>query len=168
MRASVLATFFLACVASAQTNNNADLFESKVRPLFVSRCSSCHGDQVQMGGLRLTSKDSVHAAGVIVPGDPGASRLMQAVRQTGKIKMPPNGKLEDREVAALERWIAQGAVWPETATTQSATPSQKWWAFQPVKKASPPEVKDTAWPRSDVDRFILRKLEEKSLHPVAD
>src|SRR3954452_9977074 len=83
MRAAVCTIFFLSCAASAQTTS-ADLFESKIRPLFVSRCSSCHGDQVQMAGLRLTSKDSVHAAGVIVPGDPGASRLMQAVRQTGK------------------------------------------------------------------------------------
>src|SRR4051812_49944933 len=122
MRAAVLVIFFLTSAGCAQTTS-ADLFESKIRPLFISRCSSCHGDQVQMGGLRLTSKDSVHASGVIVPGDPAASRLIQAVRQTGKIKMPPNGKLEDRELEALERWVAAGAFWPENTTSKSSAPS---------------------------------------------
>lgn len=31
-----------------------------------------------------------------------------------------------------------------------------------------PAVNDAAWPRSEVDRFILAKLEEVKLHPVAD
>ena len=41
-----------------------------------------------------------------------------------------------------------------------------FWAFQPVKVAPPPAVKDTAWPRSDLDRYILAALEAKGLKPA--
>ena len=45
--------------------------------------------------------------------------------------------------------------------------ARKFWSFQPVKKHAPPAVVDSSWARTDVDRFILAKLEEKGLKPVA-
>ena len=42
------------------------------------------------------------------------------------------------------------------------------WAFRPIAEPPVPRVKDEAWPRSDVDRFILAKLESEGLSPVAD
>src|SRR5262245_32642156 len=102
---------FVAALAivQAQPVSRADYFESKVRPILIARCSSCHGDKVQMSGIQLTSKDGLHRSGVVVPGDPDASRFIQAVRRTGKIKMPPDTKLADQELAALERWVKEGA-----------------------------------------------------------
>ena len=41
-----------------------------------------------------------------------------------------------------------------------------FWAFQPVKSPPVPAVKDAAWLRSSVDRFVLVKLEEQGLRPV--
>ena len=32
----------------------------------------------------------------------------------------------------------------------------------------PPAVKDTAWPRTDIDRFLLADMEARGLKPVAD
>ena len=82
-----------ALPAASTQSSSSDLFEAKIRPLFIARCGSCHGDKVQMAGLQLTSKNGMHVSGVVVPGDPAASRLLQALRHTGKIKMPPDAKL---------------------------------------------------------------------------
>lgn len=154
--------------AWAQTVAGSDFFESKVRPVLVTRCGSCHGDKVQMGGIQLTSRNGMHTSGVVVPGDVESSRLVQAVRYAGKVKMPPAGKLPDVEIDALVKWVADGALWPEISARTEATGSAGFWAFQPVKKPAIPRVKNAAWARSDIDRFILAKLEEKSLAPVRD
>ncbi|HTN02883.1 MAG TPA: DUF1549 and DUF1553 domain-containing protein, partial [Planctomycetaceae bacterium] len=42
------------------------------------------------------------------------------------------------------------------------------WAFQPLTQAAVPPVADTAWPRDDIDRFVLARLEQEKLSPVAD
>ena len=58
------------------------------------------------------------------------------------------------------------------AIGQAAAPSldegRKHWAFQPLSKQAPPVVKDAAWPRNDIDRFILAKLETAGLKPSAE
>ncbi len=46
--------------------------------------------------------------------------------------------------------------------------AREFWAFQPPKAAPAPVVKDAAWPRTDLDRFILAGLEAQKLRPVAD
>ena len=45
--------------------------------------------------------------------------------------------------------------------------AREFWSFQPIKKPELPAVKSVAWPRSGIDRFIVAKLEEKGLKPVA-
>lgn len=40
------------------------------------------------------------------------------------------------------------------------------WAFQPLRRETPPEVKNTEWPINDLDRFILAALEKHDLSPV--
>lgn len=155
--------------AYAQNSNHADLFETKIRPLLVTRCGSCHGAKVQMGAVQLTSKDGMHKSGVVVPGDPAASRLITALSYQGKVKMPPDGKLTAQEMAAVTRWVAEGAVWPDAPlTTSHAETTEQYWAFKKVEKASVPPVRDTSWPRSDIDRFILSRLEKANLKPVGD
>ncbi len=109
-----LSLAILACGLPGETVDRGAFFESKIRPLLVTRCGSCHGDQVQMGGKQLTSKEGMHRAAVVVAGDANASPLVQSVRYTGKVKMPPTGKLSDGEIQLLEKWIAEGAFWPDT------------------------------------------------------
>ncbi|MDZ4696996.1 MAG: DUF1549 domain-containing protein [Deltaproteobacteria bacterium] len=110
----------LASNATAQTADQKDrFFENKVRPLLSSRCWSCHSDQAK-GGLRLDSRTRALAGGgsglVIVPGKPSESLLIKAIRhQAGPdLEMPPNGALEEEQIRILERWVAEGAVWPES------------------------------------------------------
>ena len=94
-------------------------FERRVRPVLVERCHKCHSADRAKGGLRLDSRERVLTGGetgpALVAGQPADSLLLQAVEQTGGLKMPPDGRLKDAEIAALREWIAAGAPWPQTA-----------------------------------------------------
>ena len=48
----------------------------------------------------------------------------------------------------------------------TAEEARSWWSFQPVKSVVPPDVEDAAWPRNDVDRFVLAELEKHTLAPA--
>ena len=158
----------------------AEFFEMKVRPLLATNCFTCHTGANKMGGLEMVSREALLKGGgrgpALTPGDPDASLLIRAVRQIDdKLKMPPSGKLSDTEIGDLAAWIKNGAIWPEATAAKAAvatgykiTPEQRaWWAFQPVRKPASPAVKDKAWPRTDIDRFVLARLEAKGLKPVA-
>ncbi len=73
--------------------------------------------------------------------------------------------------------ILTAAVVPALAALSAElTPKAEWsyekarehWAYQPLKKTAPPAVKDAAWPRGDIDRFLLATLEANNLRPAAD
>src|ERR1043166_1762111 len=93
-----------------------DVFESRIRPILVTRCFGCHTDS-QSGGLRLDSRENVMKGGksgpAVIPGDPDGSLLIKAVRQTGDLKMPMGGRLRPDEVDALTEWVRGGAKWSE-------------------------------------------------------
>jgi hypothetical protein len=146
-----------------------DFFEASVRPVLVDACIRCHGPKKQRGGLRLDSRAAVLAGGdngpALVPGQPGKSRLIAAVRHAGELKMPPDRPLSAPKIAALVRWVELGAPWPaKPGATKSRKPAEHW-AFQPVKVPGLPAVRDAAWVRTPVDRFILAKLEAEGLTP---
>ena len=94
-------------------------FENRVRPLLVDRCVKCHGPGKQESNLRLDSRAAMMQGGdsgpAIVPGKPGESLLVKAIRHEGDIQMPPNSRLKPDQVATLSRWIAEGAPWPVEA-----------------------------------------------------
>src|SRR5690349_13347433 len=100
-------------VAPAADRSAADhFFESKVRPLLVEHCTRCHGPDKQRGGLRLDSAGALAKGGesgtVVVPGNPDESRLIEAVRYAGDLKMPPKGRLSEADVTALVAWVRDG------------------------------------------------------------
>jgi mono/diheme cytochrome c family protein len=172
----IVAILGLAVAAATGAHAAADdFFESKVRPVLAKNCYACHTDS-RMGGLRLDSAESVAKGGksgpVIVPGKPDESLLVQAVRRTHeRIQMPPSGKLPDSDIAAIVEWVKTGAVWPAgaapTVKAEAITAEQRaFWSFQPVRKPGPPNLKDTRWAHSDIDRFVLAKLEAQGLRPA--
>src|SRR3954451_649551 len=118
-----LSVILLAQPASV-SQEQKDYFENRIRPVLAQNCFVCHTNS-QMGGLRLDSREGLLKGGksgpAVVPGDPGKSVLISAVRQVGEIKMPRNGHLTDAQIADLTNWVKDGAVWPEAAkTTQAA------------------------------------------------
>lgn len=159
-----------------------EFFEKKVRPLLVDNCYNCHSANTNAkGGLRVDDRlGMIHGGNSgsgIVPGDPENSLLIQAVRYTDEnLRMPPRKRLTAEQVAILERWIKEGAAWPAVrGPATAAKPNPKYdalrqthWAWQPLKDVKPPLVRNSTWPSVDIDRFVLAKLEEKGLEPVAD
>jgi hypothetical protein len=107
----------------------------------------------------------------IVPGDPDRSLLIQAVHQSGSLKMPPAGKISGEAIANLSQWIKDGAAWVENAKAGDASvyvlrPDQKaFWSFQPVRKQAAPAADRPDWNRNPIDQFIYAKLKEKGLKP---
>lgn len=148
-----------------------DFFEKKVRPVLVEHCISCHGPKKQQAGLRLDLREAAFkgsdAGPVLVPGQPEKSLLVQALQHKGDLKMPPKGKLPANVIDDLTTWVKLGAPWPaDRVVDKSDVPDpKKHWAFQPVRKPSPPAVQTQGWARTPIDHFILAKLESKGLRP---
>jgi hypothetical protein len=156
-------------------------FEKKIRPVLVAECYKCHsiesGKKVR-GGLALDTREGILRGGdigpVIVPGSPSRSLLIKALSHSDpELSMPPKKKLDAAVVRDFEEWIRMGAPDPrgsvKTAYKDLDTEhGRKHWAYQPPKKVAEPRVKNTTWPRTDIDRFILAALETKGLTPVGD
>ncbi len=160
---------------------DATLFETRVRPLLAANCFACHGESA-MAGLRVDSRAALLRGGetgpAIVPGDPDKSTLLKAVQHAEGFPRMPRGraKLPAADVDAIAEWIRGGAVWPAADDTPAPvasherviTPEQRaFWAFTPLGKTAAPVVRDAAWPRTDIDRFVLARLERDGLQPVA-
>jgi len=151
-------------------------FEKTIRPLLAQRCLECHGVKKQSGGLRLDSHASMLKGGdsgpVLVPGKPAESLLVKAIEYGDQLQMPPKGKLPAKEIATLKEWIRQGAVWPDSKPLPVDGPAKsvitdehrKWWAYQPLKPVVVPAVKGN-WAKTDLDRFVLAKLEANKFAP---
>ncbi len=180
-----LALFAYFSTASAgrveePTEAQAAFFEKEVRPLLVEKCQGCHGEVKPKGSLKLTSRADMLQGGsngtAIVSGKPDESLLIKAVRYHDEPKMPPKGKLTDKQIAVLEKWVQLGAPWP--GAKASAAPSdggfaitqkqRQFWSFQPVGRAVVPEIRNTKVEiRSEIDRFILKGLGTKGIAPAA-
>ena len=97
------------------TPEQEKFFETKVRPVLVTKCYTCH-TQAANGGLRLDSHAALLKGGshgpVVIAGKPEESKLLAAVRYDGALKMPPGGQLEPSDINTLREWIADGAAWP--------------------------------------------------------
>jgi mono/diheme cytochrome c family protein len=183
-----IAMMFLACALAAAcawaaepTPEQLEFFEKKVRPVLASSCLECHGQDAQESELRLDSLAAMLKGGTrgpaIVPGNPAESLLIRAIGHGETLQMPPKKKLPAGQIADLAEWVKQGAPWPNeklpevvkpvaTRGLMTFTAKQKsHWAFQPIAEPPPPEVKDSAWPQSPIDRFILAMLEAADVAP---
>ena len=154
-----------------------DFFEQHVRPVLAAKCTGCHGPKLQHGGLRLDTDQAVRResdSGVAVTaGKPADSILWHAVARDGEAsEMPPEGegdRLTPEELAHVRVWIEGGAPWPATAAVSDPMAAvATHWALQPIADPELPEVADGDWPRGDLDRFVLRRLEDAGLTPAPD
>jgi cytochrome c553 len=165
--------------SAAALDNKGHLdFEARVRPILVARCDECHGDTAE-GSLRLDTREGLLRGGdtgpAIVVGDPEASLLIKAVRHSHpKLRMPKKrGKLPAEEIETLAKWIAEGALWttstnpPAVAKKIDIASQREFWSLRPLAQPPLPAVTNSAWPQSDLDRFVLARLEKEGLAPTA-
>ena len=157
-----------------------EFFEARVRPLLIKHCHECHSaasDPIE-GGLRLDSRPGWQRGGdsgvAIVPGRPEKSLLIKAISYTDEdLAMPPSGALSPAEVKVLREWVHRGAPDPRTTSrSRSATGGIDWdqgrkhWAFQPIRTASPPAIRQPLRASSPIDQFVLARLDQIALTPV--
>jgi len=177
----VLFAFCHSGFGAAPDATGVEFFETKIRPVLVQQCYACHSADAAKakklrGDLYLDQKAGLLKGGthgpVLVPGKPNESLLIKALRHDAKPKMPPAGKLDDAIIADFVKWIEMGAPDPRESTAPIAKgpdleAGRRWWAFLPLSHKAPPAVKNQAWVRTAIDRFILAALEEKKLTPNA-
>ena len=112
-----------------------------------------------MANLRLDLRETATAARkkgpAIVPDKASDSRVVMRIKDADD-PMPPaetGNKLTPEQIAAIEKWIAQGAAY------------DPHWAFVKPKRTDPPEIKQKDWPRNSIDPFILAQFEKAGLKP---
>lgn len=166
-------------LAQATAGEGEQFFEQKIRPALTQHCYSCHSAEAAekkklKGGLYLDVAVGLLTGGdtgpAIVKGKPAESLLIKALKFEGP-EMPPNGKLPDDVIADFTKWIEMGAPDPRSGQT-AAKPvrvidlaeGKKFWSFQPLATVTPPEVKNTDWSKTSIDRFIAAKHEASGLH----
>jgi hypothetical protein len=131
--------------------------------------------------LRVDDRNGLIVGGqsgpAIVPGHPEKSHVIQRVNHADdNVRMPLRKQLTPEQIADLTRWIKDGAAWPKVSVPKSiGRPNAKYeklrkehWAWQSLTSPKVPAVRDAIWPRNDVDRFVLSKLEAQGLAPVRD
>jgi hypothetical protein len=143
-------------------------FGRDVLPLFRDRCYQCHDGRKQKSGLRLDVRSAALRGGesgkpAVVPGASGKSELIRRVTTAqGDEAMPPGKqKLTTDQVRLLRAWIDAGAPWPDALANEGSG----HWAFQAPRRPPLPAVKNPAWVRNEIDRFLLARLEREGLTP---
>ena len=175
MRSSLFSILALS-TASWGFSPGDEFFEKKIRPVLSTQCIGCHNAKLKapFGGLRLDTKTATLKGGdsgpILVPGKPEESLILKALSyENRKLQMPPTGRLSDAVIEDFRQWIAMGApdTRIETAPVVSRQETKPNWAFELPVRVPVPKVIDQSWPRTNVDRFLLAKLESKQLHPAA-
>ena len=154
-----------AGLPSSMADDTVD-FGRDIGPILAVNCYDCHGpdEENRQANLRLDTPEGITApleseSFAVVPGDSVASKLIQVIAsQDPDVRMPPKDSkktLTQQEIGLLTRWVEQGAEW------------KKHWAFEPMRREEPPQTANTAWPTNAIDRYILSRLEQDGLTPVA-
>ena len=169
----------VAAEDDGRDNARAAQFEREIRPVLAGQCVKCHGAKKQEGGLRLDTREGLLKGGdsgpVLEAGKPDESLIILALHHSGP-EMPPDKKLPEKTILHFERWVAAGALWPDSVDQLRVSDGnitdedRHWWAFQPLKKVAPPVDSEDNWSKSPIDRFVWNALKQNQLTPapVAD
>ncbi|MBI3208582.1 MAG: PSD1 domain-containing protein [Candidatus Solibacter usitatus] len=156
-----LVYFLIAGYVYAQ---DAASLETKVLPVLRANCFACHNDKNSTSGLSLESRESLLRGGNRGPvvSTSGSNLLVDALRQTGTLKMPPGRKLPDAQIELLEQWVKAGTPMP-ASMLKSRRPGADHWAFQPVRRPKVPTAT-----KNPIDAFILDRLAKVKLSLSAE
>jgi len=153
-------------------------FENKIRPLLANACYECHSEDWQESDLRLDTLQGMLTGGkagpALLPGKPKGSLIVTAVTyRDNDLKMPPEEKLSDAQIADLTKWVEMGAPHPDSGSIKIDHSSgidlekgRQHWAFQTPVKPEVPAVSESALVHNPIDAFLLARLEEKKIKPV--
>eukprot|EP00913_Durusdinium_trenchii_P023404 g21982.t1 len=150
------------------------LFKARIRPVLIRECWSCHGGREVNGELDFSSRKTMLNSKAVAR-TAQASRLMKLLNHEEKPHMPRGrAQLSAKIRKDFATWIDLGAPFDKPLTGEKipiAGPppiTQKdrdFWSFRPLRDIVPPAVKNKAWLHTDIDRFVLAKLEQQGLKP---
>ncbi|WP_417847765.1 DUF1553 domain-containing protein [Thalassoglobus sp.] len=163
---TVVALFGIFIVSTLASGAEKITFNQDIRPILSDRCFLCHGPDAatREADLRLDIEEEAFKAlefgagsHVIKPGDPQQSEVyLRISTDDPDSKMPPpKSKIEltQSQIDLIRQWIQEGAKY------------EGHWAFLPPVKADFPQVEQEDWVRNEIDRFVLRRIEERKLQP---
>ncbi|MEM7013271.1 MAG: DUF1549 domain-containing protein, partial [Verrucomicrobiota bacterium] len=173
-----LCASLLIMFGASHASEEAEFFETRIRPALAEHCFGCHSKDVKnlKGDLKVDSLAGLLRGGDLGPSlnldEPESSLLLEAVRwKTRDLQMPPKAPLPESVQADFEKWILMGAPWPGSPESSANLASEeggydfeaarKHWAFQHVQK---PETPDEAENR-EIDWFVQNRLAEQKLQP---
>ncbi len=141
-------------------------FNRDIRPILAEACYHCHGPDPasRKAKMRFDREEDFTAKRedgfVIVKGKPAESLMWQRIisKDEDEVMPPPDAhiQLKPEQKELLRRWIEQGGSW------------QKHWAFMATERPAEPKVKNAAWVKNPIDRFVLARLEEAKLAPAPE
>jgi hypothetical protein len=159
-----------------------EFFEAKIRPILAEKCYECHSARSgkMKGGLRLDHINLILSGGDSGPalrvGKPHDSLLVEAVHyQDPDFHMPPKGKLPLNSITDLEKWITDGAFWPNEPVPSTSTKTERssfnlekrkdeHWCWQAIRKPVPPIIAQQI--HGPIDSFIRSRLMKAGLTPA--
>ena len=165
--AVVVSSFVLA--TSTQTGNQSAAspptdgipdevsFNFHVRSILSENCYYCHGPDANHREAELRLDTAEGAASAIQSGAPSDSELIERILSDDPdYVMPPpdSGRtLTERDKKILAKWIEQGAQY------------EQHWAYSRPTQPQVPTINQTDWPRNQIDKFVLAKLESNGISP---
>ncbi len=160
---SAIAACVVVCMSDhLMAADDAPRFNRDIRPILADRCYTCHGPDsgTRKADLRLDTEAGSHESAIVV-GDPDSSELFRRISSDDvEERMPPPASkkppLTKEQVELFSKWIKAGAKY------------EPHWAYIAPQRPPVPQVKQTAWPRSDIDRFLLAKQEAQDVIPSAE
>ncbi len=165
------------------TPEQISFFTTRVQPLLVQHCYSCHGGgeanaagHVKVkSGLQLISRRGLLQGGEHGPAfssaQPLESLFLKAVSyDDDHLKMPPKGKLADADRQILQDWAQQGLPWTVEDENKSVAAAEdigvqkkgpeNTWTYEPLHPLTPPKIDGASHP---IDAFLLEKLTSQHL-----
>ena len=155
-------SFAIACSSFAICEGGTVQYNRDIRPILNDNCFACHGPDVnkRAAELRLDLRDAAVEKKAIVPGQPNESSILQRIMSTdeNEVMPPPSShkSLTAAQKELLKTWIAEGAEY------------QGHWAYLVPSKPELPQVRNPAWVRNPIDRFILAEFERKGMEPAPE
>jgi hypothetical protein len=157
---AAIAVLGIVCTAGrVSAADDTPGFNRDIRPILADKCYACHGPDsgTRKADLRLDTEAGSHESAITM-GDPESSELVRRVSsEDPDERMPPAAAkkppLTKEQIELVRKWIKNGAKY------------EPFWAYIPPKRQAVPQVKQTAWPRNDIDRFLLAKQESQNIGP---
>ncbi len=137
-------------------------YNREIRPILSEHCFACHGPDSasRKAGLRLDRREDAVTGKALNAEKLAESELLRRIFSTDPDEvMPPRESHKELSAAhkqRLKRWVETGAEY------------EPHWSLIAPQRPELPAVKQQAWVKNPIDRFVLARLEADGLAPAPE